>query len=182
MQLRNTGAGDPVFLAVDDVNVAAPVGACDHGGRVAARVRFGDADGGFVAREYQPCGELFLRLAAIGHDRRYRAHVGLDHDARCDRAGLGHFLDHQHGVEEGAALPAARLRQGHAEKAGLGKRLHDIPGILLLAIDRRSPRSHHGLRELTGARLQRDFIGDQGQFHALILSRWVGPEYKLTTR
>ena len=158
MQARNAGAGDPVLLAVDDVCVAALVGARGHGERVAAGVRLGDADRRLVALQHQARGELLLRLAAIGHHGRDRAHIGLDHDAGGHRAGLRHFLDHQHGVEEGAALSAQRLRDGHAEKAGLGQRLHDVPRVLLVAVDRRCARPRHVSREGAGTRLQRDFV------------------------
>ena len=49
MQPRYAGAGDPVLLAVDDVAVAALVGARGHRGRVAAGLRLGDADRRLVA-------------------------------------------------------------------------------------------------------------------------------------
>ena len=161
MQPRDAGAGDPVLFAVDDVGVAALVGARGHGHGVGAGLWLSDADGRLVACEHQLGRKFLLRWAAVGHHGRYRAHVGLNRDARGHCAGLGHFLDHQHSVEEGAALAAERLRNGHAAEAGLGQRLDDVPRILLVAVDLGRARAHHTVGEVAGARLQGQFVGGE---------------------
>jgi hypothetical protein len=135
VQPGHAGAGDPVLLAVDDIFVAAFVGARGHGQRVAAGVGLGDADGGLVALQHQPRGEALLRVVAIGHDGRDRAHVGLDDDTGGHGAGLGHFLGHQDGVEEARILAAQRLRHGHAEETLRRHLLDDVEGVLLVAVD-----------------------------------------------
>lgn len=59
MQLRDARAGDPVLAAVDDVFVAAFVGARLHVHGVAAGVGLGDADRGLVAREHSSAAMRF---------------------------------------------------------------------------------------------------------------------------
>ena len=54
-------------------------------------LRLGDADGRLVALEHELRRQLLLRLVAIGHHGRERAHIGLDHDAGGDGAGLSPF-------------------------------------------------------------------------------------------
>ena len=80
MEPRHAAAGDPVLLAVDDKAVAAPVGARRH-------LAGGAAGTGSVMQiaGLSPAstsgGEPLLRFAAVFHDGRDRAHVGLDDDA-----------------------------------------------------------------------------------------------------
>ena len=135
MQLRDAAAGDPVLAAVDDVAAAPAVGARGHlaGGR--SRAGLGDADRRLVACEHQLGGELLLGLGAVMHHGRDRAHVGLDHDPPGDAADLRHLVDHQRCFEETEAKAAILLGNGHPEEAGLGQRLHIVPGILLCSVD-----------------------------------------------
>ena len=88
------------------------------------------------------------------HHRRDRAHIGLDHDAPGDAADLRHLVDHEGGFEKAEAGTAILLRDGHPEEAGLGQRLHIVPGILLGAIDLGGARRNGLARQRPRALLQ----------------------------
>src|SRR5262245_41713692 len=154
-----------MFLAVDDVRIAAFVGARSHRGCIGARLRFGNADCGLVTVEHELRGHPLLGIGAVGHYGRNRTHVRLDDDSRGDCAGLRHFFDHQNGVEEGATLAAKRLRNCHAAKARLAQRFDDVPRILLVTVGCRRPRPHNLGRKGAGALTQREFVGRKAQVH-----------------
>jgi hypothetical protein len=137
MQLGDAAAGDPMLLAVEDVNIATPIGARRHLGRGAAGLGLGDADRRLVTRQDRFGREPFLGLAAVLHDRRDAAHVGLDDDPAGDAAGLGHLLHHQGRLQEPEALSAIVVRHGHAHEAGLGQVPHVVPGVVLALVHRR---------------------------------------------
>ena len=52
------------------------------------------------------------------------------------------------------------------QEAGRGQRLDDVPGVLLLPVDRGRPRPRHGLGKGAGARPQRDLVRGKAEFHA----------------
>src|SRR5262249_45238721 len=81
------------------------------------------------------------------------------------RAGLRHLLDRQHGIEERTSLAAVLRRNGHAEELGLGKRAHDVPRILLVAVDRRGAWPHNVRCEVAGARLKRKLVAIKTKGH-----------------
>ena len=76
----------------------------------------------------------FLRLGAVGHDGADAAHVGLDDDARGERAGAGDGLDHLQDVRVGGALAAILGRDGHAHDAGVDQIPDIVPAIDALAV------------------------------------------------
>ena len=126
----DAAAGDPGLVAGEDPVVAAAGGAGGHVGRRRAGVGLGDEDGGFVAGEDEFGGQFFLGGGAVGHDGADGAHVGFDGDAAADGAGLGEFLDDQHGVEVGEAGAAPFLGDGEAGEAGFGHAGDHGPGVL----------------------------------------------------
>ena len=170
MQARDAAPGDPVLRAVDDIAVAAPVGAGGHLAGRAPRAGLGDADRGLVAGEHQLGAEPLLRLGAVVHEGRDRPHVRLDDDAAGDAARLRHLVDHERHVEEAPSLAAVRPGNGHAHEPGEAQRLDVVPGVLLGAVHLGRPRLDDGLRELAGVRLQRLLLGRQ-----LELRRTVRP-------
>src|SRR5262249_41408495 len=115
VQPRYSATRDPMFPAVEDISVAALVGARRHLGRGAAGVRLGNADRRLVARQNEIGRELALRGGAVFEDGADVAHVGSDQDARRCAAMLGHLFDDQRRLEVTQSLAAELLRNGHAE-------------------------------------------------------------------
>ena len=140
MQARDAAAGDPVLRAVDDVAVAALVGAGGHLPGRASRAGLGDADRGLVAGEHQPGAEPLLGLRAVVHQGGDRTHVRLDHDAAGDAAHLRHLVDDQRRVEEAPPPAAVAPGDGHAHEAGVAQGLDVVPWILLGAVHLRRAR------------------------------------------
>ena len=153
--------------AINDEFVAALVGAGGHFGGRAAGVRLGDANRRFVAGQHIVGGQPLLRVAAIGHDGGDTAHIAFDGDASGDTTDLGHFLDHQNGVQPAGALPAPFGWDGHAHEAGLGQGGDIVPRVLFAAVDLGGTRLDHILGQLGGARFQRFLVRRQIELHGV---------------
>ena len=172
MQPRHAAAGDPVLGAVQDIAVAILPRGGPHLGRGTARLGLRDADRGLVPRQHQRRAERLLRLGAVGHHGADAAHIGLDHDARGQRAGARDLLHHHGHVEKARPLTAQRAGDGHAHDPGLRQFADIRPAIGA------GPVPFGGPRGKAGGKLPRP--ADQSMRHAgpsplLRLSEYEAP-------
>ena len=170
MQARDAAAGDPVLLAVDDIAVAALVGAGGHLPGGASSIGLGDADRGLVAGEHQLRAEAFLRLRPVVHEGRNRPHVRFHHDAAGDPARLRHLVDDERRVEEASPLAAIGLGDRHAHEPGVAQRLDVVPRVLFGAVHLGRTRLDDLARELAGAFLQRLLFDRQLELRYVVQS------------
>src|SRR3546814_17620438 len=75
-------------------------------------------------------------------------------------------------LEEAEAGAAVFPGQGHAEEAGLAEGAAVVPGVGLLAVDLRRPRSDHRLRQLP-CLLADGFLCMRQPCHATFSSLWL---------
>ena len=165
VQARDAAAGDPVFHPVDDIAVAFQRRPRRHVGRRAAGVRLGDADRRLVAVQHQAGRQLLLVLAAIGHDRADRAHIGLDGDPARRAAHLRHLLDDEHGVEIAAPSAAIGFGNRHAEEAGVGHVADVVPRIGFGPVDLGGAVGEDAFGEFAGAGLKSALVAGKREIH-----------------
>ena len=128
--------GDPDLAAVDDVAAVVASGERLDPGRVEAGVRLGDAEADVQVAGDDPRQRRLLELLGAVHDHRVHPEDRHVHAAGAVHPGAGgrDLLEQQRGLEDPEAAAAVLLGHADAEPAGVGERLVELPGELVLGV------------------------------------------------